>query len=53
MEQVPGTYIFVGTRNEVEGKCHPHQHACSDIDERALANGTAALVQFALEVGAL
>lgn len=53
LERVPGTYIFVGARNEAEGKCHPHHHECFDIDERALANGTAALVQFALEVSAL
>lgn len=49
LERTPGCMVFVGGRNEQTGKCYPHHHECFDIDEQALANGAAFLVQFALE----
>lgn len=51
LEKIPGCYIFVGARNEAAGKCWPHHHACFDVDERSLVNGTALLVKLALGNG--
>ncbi len=36
LEQVPGCFFFVGSRNEGSGKVHPHHSPLFDIDERAL-----------------
>lgn len=51
LEHVPGCYFFIGARNEAAGKCNPLHHDCFDIDEQALVNGTAALVQIGLNAG--
>src|SRR5262249_46666541 len=32
----PGSFFFVGARNEERGIVHPHHHECFDIDERSL-----------------
>lgn len=38
--KVPGTFAFVGARNEERGIVHPHHHECFDVDEEALDLGT-------------
>lgn len=48
LERVPGCYFFVGSRNEEEGKVHPHHSPYFDIDERALPIGTRILTGVAL-----
>jgi amidohydrolase len=37
LRKVPGTYFFVGARNESRGIIHPHHHPLFDIDERAMS----------------
>ena len=39
LARVPGCYFFVGSRNEAEGKVHPHHSPRFDIDEGALPIG--------------
>ncbi len=39
LARVPGCYFFVGSRNEAEGKVHPHHSPYFDIDEGALPIG--------------
>ncbi len=34
--RVPGCYFFVGSRNEAQGKVHPHHSPRFDVDEAAL-----------------
>ena len=51
LEDIPGAYLFIGSRNEKAGKYSPHHHECFDIDEQALVNGTAVLVQIGLTAG--
>jgi metal-dependent amidase/aminoacylase/carboxypeptidase family protein len=48
-ETVPGIMVFVGIRNEDKGIMHPHHHEKFDIDEDALAIGTALHAQFAVD----
>jgi amidohydrolase len=36
---VPGTFVFVGARNEAEGITYPHHHPQFTVDEDALENG--------------
>jgi len=50
-EQIPGSYLFVGARNEAAGKLYPHHHECFDVDEDALVNGAAVFCQTALLFG--
>lgn len=45
----PGSFFFVGARNEERGIVHPHHHECFDIDERALDSGTRIFVAAALD----
>jgi len=40
----PGSFFFVGARNEERGIVHPHHHECFDIDERSLDYGTRVFV---------
>ena len=51
LERIPGCYLFVGARSEEKGRCWPHHHECFDIDEDALVNGAAVLVQIGLSAG--
>jgi amidohydrolase len=37
LQKVPGTYFFVGARNESRGIVHPHHHSLFDIDEKAMS----------------
>jgi amidohydrolase len=37
LRKVPGTFFFVGARNESAGIIHPHHHPLFDIDERAMS----------------
>lgn len=39
-QRAPGTFFFVGARNEARGIVQPHHHERFDIDERALDLGT-------------
>ncbi len=48
LARVPGCYFFVGSRNEAEGKVHPHHSPYFDIDERALPIGARILTEVAL-----
>lgn len=50
-ENIPGSYLFVGARNEKTGKCWPHHHENFDVDEEALVNGAAVFCQAALLFG--
>jgi amidohydrolase len=36
---VPGTFVFVGAGNEVQGITYPHHHPSFTVDEDALENG--------------
>ena len=47
--RVPGSFFFIGARNEERGIVQPHHHECFDIDERALDSGTRILVALAME----
>ncbi|WP_143833206.1 M20 metallopeptidase family protein [Oceanobacillus timonensis] len=38
LEEKPGTYFRIGSRNEDEATHYPHHHPRFDIDERALVN---------------
>ncbi|MFM9105912.1 MAG: M20 family metallopeptidase [Chloroflexota bacterium] len=48
LEQVPGCYWFVGSRNEDQGLVWGHHHPRFDLDERAMAIGIESLVRTAL-----
>lgn len=48
-QRVPGSFFFIGARNEERGIVHPHHHEKFDIDERALDHGTRIFVAAALE----
>jgi amidohydrolase len=39
-QRAPGTFFFVGARNDARGIVQPHHHERFDIDERALDLGT-------------
>ena len=47
LQQAPGCYFFVGTRNEAKGLDQPHHSAGFDIDEDALAIGAKVLARAA------
>lgn len=48
LARVPGCYFFVGSRNEADGKVHPHHSPHFDIDEGALSIGARILTGVAL-----
>ncbi len=48
LEKVPGTYIFLGIRNEAKGIKYPHHHPRFDVDEEVLWVGTAIYSSLAL-----
>ncbi|PEJ56350.1 N-acyl-L-amino acid amidohydrolase [Bacillus sp. AFS002410] len=50
LNEVPGTYFFVGARNEEEGIVYPHHHPKFNIDERALKDGVKIFVQAAFNI---
>lgn len=43
LEEIPGCYFFVGSRNEEAGYHFPHHHPRFDFDERAMVNGVATM----------
>lgn len=47
LARVPGCYFFVGSRNEAQGKIHPHHSPFFDIDEAALPIGAEMLARVA------
>ncbi len=48
-QATPGSFFYIGARNEERGIVHPHHHECFDLDERALDYGTRIFVAAALE----
>jgi amidohydrolase len=50
-QKVPGSFFFIGARNEERGITNPHHHECFDIDERALDSGTRIFVAAAMLQG--
>ena len=50
-QKVPGSFFFIGARNEERGIINPHHHECFDLDERALDSGTRIFVAAAMEQG--
>ncbi|SDL11411.1 M20 metallopeptidase family protein [Halarsenatibacter silvermanii] len=47
LEKVPGIFIFLGGKGEIDGKFHGHHNSKFDIDEKVLWKGTALLVKTA------
>jgi amidohydrolase len=47
LEEIPGCYFFVGSRNDNAGLNNPHHHPSFDFDERAMINGVATMAQAA------
>ncbi len=47
LEEIPGCYFFVGSRNEAEGYEYPHHHPQFDFDERAMITGVDILARSA------
>jgi amidohydrolase len=48
LERVPGSYFFVGSRNDERGLVWGHHHPRFDLDEAALAVGIEALTRTTL-----
>jgi amidohydrolase len=47
LQKAPGSFFFIGARNEERGIVHPHHHPRFDIDERALETGVRIFVESA------
>lgn len=47
LEEIPGCYFFIGSRNEEAGYHFPHHHPRFDFDERALITGVATMADAA------
>jgi amidohydrolase len=41
LEKIPGTFVFLGAKNEAKGIIYPGHHPKFDVDEEALPKGTA------------
>jgi amidohydrolase len=50
MDDIPGCYMFIASKNEEKGLVYGHHHPKFDIDERALINGIALVSASAVEV---
>lgn len=50
LNEVPGAYFFIGSRNETEGIVYPHHHPKFNIDEKALKDGVKIFVQGAFNI---
>jgi amidohydrolase len=48
-QRAPGSFFFIGARDEASGKTFPHHHERFDLDERALDHGTRIFVAAAHE----
>ncbi len=49
LEQVPGTYFFLGSIMKLDGVQHPHHNSRFMLDESVFATGTALLAQGAID----
>jgi amidohydrolase len=49
LNERPGCYFFIGSRNEEAGLIWDHHHPKFNFDEEALAVGTGTMTQTALE----
>lgn len=49
LQEVPGSFIFVGAGNEEQGIVAPHHHPAFDIDERALKHAAQLFVSLVLD----
>lgn len=47
LEEIPGCYFFIGSRNDERGLNYPHHHPRFDFDERAMVNGVTAMTMAA------
>lgn len=50
MDDIPGCYMFIGTKNESEGLIFGHHHPKFDIDEKAMPKGVALLTASIFEL---
>lgn len=50
LNEIPGCFVFIGTRNELEDKVYPHHNPKFDIDESVMKNGVAFFVQYVLDI---
>lgn len=50
MTDIPGCYIFVGSKNETKGLIHGHHHPKFNFDEQALVNGVALVTASAVTI---
>jgi amidohydrolase len=48
-QRVPGSFVYLGVKNEKKGIVYPHHHPRFDIDEDALPTGTALSAAIAME----
>lgn len=49
LQRAPGSFFFIGARNEERGIMYPHHHERFDVDEHALDSGVAIFVAAALD----
>jgi amidohydrolase len=49
LEKIPGSFVYLGVKNEKKGLVYPHHHPRFDIDEDVLPTGTALHVAVALD----
>ncbi len=47
LQEVPGCYFFIGSKNDARGLNYPHHHPRFDFEEQALILGAATLAQAA------
>ena len=52
LRKVPGTYYFLGTRNEKKGCVSPNHSSRFRVDEDVMKNGSASLALIAFEIAA-
>ena len=49
LNEVPGTFLFLGSLSPVDGEYYPHHNNKFDINEDTLERGVAILVQSAYD----
>ena len=50
MQEIPGSYFFIGSADESNGKDAPHHHPRFDFDEKALSRGSALMSAVVIEL---
>jgi amidohydrolase len=50
MDDIPGCYMFIGSKNDEKGLVFGHHHPKFDFDEQALVNGIALVSASAVEI---